>query len=201
MVLVWGVRKEGLEEQKSRARWLFNALEREKAQVVVSAVSVSEYLSPVDPKKHRGVLAAISGHFVIQPFDVRCTSLAASLWIDGKSTREMSMPDSRKCLRADCLIVACAKIAGVNRFYSGDAGCRKLAERIGLQALDLPTQPDHLFEFDDLPENASTTRLSPASLSKPESLPTASLPATAQPSRHRPTPKQLPPGSTRKRKK
>ena len=110
MVLVWGIRKEGGEEQKKRAKWLFDRLHDEKAQILVPSVAVCEYVTPVEPEKRNEVIAALSSRFIIPPFDVRCAALAAQLFKDGKSTRKMDSPGARKCLRSDAFIITTAPV-------------------------------------------------------------------------------------------
>ncbi|QYK47378.1 MAG: PIN domain-containing protein [Phycisphaeraceae bacterium] len=185
MILVWGIRQEGTADQRKRVGWLFRKLDDEHAQIVVSSVSVSEYLIRVDPAKHAEAVAEISSRFIIHPFDARCVSLAARLFVDGKSQREMGKDDARKCLRADTMIVACAKAAGVLSLYSNDKGCRNLANGIGLDAYDLPGQPEYLCDLSDSAPSQPIlpARLSGRSLNAPSSKgkrPALSLPSSRQ---------------------
>ncbi|MBI4579501.1 MAG: hypothetical protein HY718_07360 [Planctomycetes bacterium] len=96
MILVWGIRKTGTREQLQRARWLFQKLEEEEAQVILSSVALAEYLTPVPPDEHRDVIAALTKRFIVPPFDVRCASLAASLFAEGKNLRQMDKRGARK---------------------------------------------------------------------------------------------------------
>ncbi len=150
MALVWGIRKEGTATERSRARWLFEQLDNEGAQVLIPSVVLAEYLTLVDPKKHRDVIAELSTRFIIPPFDVQCASLAAEPFVEGKQSRQMDEPGARKCLRADCLIVATAAVHGARILYSGDGKCRNLAAAApNLQAQDLPTIPPSLFSYSE----------------------------------------------------
>jgi hypothetical protein len=146
MTLVWGVRHEGDPDQLKRAKWLFGQLEQEQAQIIVPAVCVAEYLGPADPDDHAAILAAISARFIIPPFDVQCASLAARLFNAGRSGRPKGTADSRKCLRADTLIIATAITHGAKILYSGDDRCRKLAKPM-MDARNLPDQPPDLFGY------------------------------------------------------
>jgi predicted nucleic acid-binding protein len=147
MTLVWGVRGVGDAAQCKRARWLFEELEHDECQVVLPAVALSEYLTPIPADRHDEVTAALSTRFQICPFDVRCAAVAARLWTEGRRVRAKGVPDGRKTLRADCLIVATAHCHQAEEFYSSDAQCRKLAERLGRWAVrDLPEIPPSLFE-------------------------------------------------------
>ena len=94
-ILVWGVRKQGDDTNLKRARWLFEQIEQLESQVVVPCVALSEYLVPADPSLHLGIIDALSKRFILAPFDVRCASLAAQLFVKGKTMRDMGKPDAR----------------------------------------------------------------------------------------------------------
>lgn len=154
MTLVWGVKKEGTSDQLQRAKWLFEQLETDKAQIILPAVALSEYLTPIDPREHTRAITALKERFLIPPFDVECASLAARLFWKGKELREvdeqMSQPGARKCLRADALIIATAVRHGARILYTGDDKCRRLASTIKhLEVKDLPEMPDSLFGYED----------------------------------------------------
>lgn len=148
--LVWGVRKrDGTANQLQRAKWLFQQLEAQKAQIVLPAIALAEYLGHIDQADHVATIAAISERFLIMPFDVRCTSLAAQLFNAGNVGRPKGKPNSRKVLRADSLIVATAAMHGASIFYSHDVGCRSLASHFSKwQVRDLPDTPETFFDSD-----------------------------------------------------
>lgn len=148
MALVWGVRKEGAPEDQERAEWLFEELDEQEAQVLIASVVLTEYITPVSPDNHQDVIAALNQRFIIAPFDVRCASLAASLFSQGKKSRMMSVKHARSTLRSDCLIIATAHAHGARIFYSDDAKCRKLAARApGMTVRQLPSIPPNLFLY------------------------------------------------------
>lgn len=149
MTLVWGVRKKGPKEMLDRAKWLFDALERDQAQIIIPSVAVSEYLTALDAKSHGDTLAEITARFDVRPFDVHCASKAATLFVEGREAREMETENVRKCLRADSFIVATAVCAGATVLYSHDSDIRNLAERAGMAAEDLPTIPPDLFGYSE----------------------------------------------------
>jgi predicted nucleic acid-binding protein len=149
MTLVWGVRKEGPKESLERAKILFQNFERDKSQIIVPSIVVAEYLTAVDVNKRFDVAAAIGARFLVMPFDIKCTALAANLFSDGKSGRPMSQPNARVCLRADSMIVATAKIHGAKVFYSHDKNCRSMAKNAGMDPWDLPTHVENLFPSPD----------------------------------------------------
>lgn len=154
MILVWGIREARLPERDQstphkQAKWLFQGLDSEQSQVIIPAVALAEYLTPIHEKDHAENVATLSKRFLIQPFDVNCASLAARLFQVGKSVRPMKSPAARKCLRADCLIVATAHVHGATAFYSADGDCRKLAQKLsGWTVQGLPDIAPSLFEAD-----------------------------------------------------
>lgn len=138
MTLVWGIRKQGPSEMLERARLLFHQLDRDKRQIVVPAIVVAEYLSHVDEKYHAEQIELMRSTFVMPPFDVRAASLAARLFQIGQSGRgNKGEADARKCLRADSLIVATAKMVGAKSFYSHDKNCRSMAEKAHMAVMAL----------------------------------------------------------------
>jgi predicted nucleic acid-binding protein len=86
----------------------------------------------------------MSERFLIEPFDARDAILAAELWNEGKSTREMKTRGSRVCLRADALIVATAKNHGATEFFTEDNDCFNMASKV-MVAKRLPTIAPDLF--------------------------------------------------------
>lgn len=145
MVLVWGIRRDGTEEEVKRAAWLFKILERDNSQIILPATALSEYLIPYRPSEHADVIAQLSRRFFLAPFDVKCAALAARLFSIGKAERHMGKRNARKLLKSDAYIVATAAVHGARLFYSNDKWCRKLAEKAGLTARDLPDIAPDLF--------------------------------------------------------
>jgi predicted nucleic acid-binding protein len=147
-VLVWGVRKVGPSQQLQRAKWLIDQLEAEDAQIIVPSIVLSEYLCEIPAADHPATIAAFTKRFLVMPFDVLCTSVAAELFEHGKAGRPKGIPGSRKVLRADAMIIATAARHGAKVFYSHDRDCRSLAKKITTwEVRDLPDQPNHLFDY------------------------------------------------------
>lgn len=145
MILVWGIRRDGSEEQVKQAGWLFKELDDNDTQVLVPSIALAEYLTPCDPATHSDVIAPLAKRFIIAPFDVKCAALAARLFLEGKQDRQMGVENARNLLKSDSLIVATAAVHGARTFYSEDADCRTLAERARLKAEALPTIAPDLF--------------------------------------------------------
>ncbi len=153
MVLIWGgLRRpittipssEHTAEMEFRARVLIRDLEVKGEAIIIPAVSVAELLAPLDDHEHGNFMAVLTQRFFCPPFDLPAASLASQLW---KYHRDLPPKDQlqRTVLKADVLIVATARVAGASIFYSHDSRCRKLAERAGMKALDLPTHSEDLF--------------------------------------------------------
>ena len=84
-----------------------------------------------------------SQHFEMPPFDLKSAALAAKLWLAHRGLPEHERIE-RSVLKADVLIVATAKAFGATRYYSNDAGSRRLAEQAGLVACDIPERSPYL---------------------------------------------------------
>lgn len=145
-ILVWGIRKEGDEEQNKRAKWLFQEFEQEGSQIILPSVALSEYLTKVQENDQKDVVASLTTRFIVAPFDVRCAALAATLFSRGASSRPKNKKGARTILRADTMIIATAVVHGARVFYSGDKKCRKLAAtNPQWDVKDVPKIPPHLF--------------------------------------------------------
>ena len=89
--------------------------------------------------------AWIGKDYHIKPFDLACTSDAATLFNLGKQMRVGDDPGGRAILKADTIIIATAKVYGATTFYSGDKPCRELAKKV-MNAVDLPDPRPPLFQ-------------------------------------------------------
>lgn len=143
--LVWGIRRKGPDEKVKRARWLFHYLEEEENQVIVPSVVVSEYLTYSDAETHVDIINELNESFIIAPFDVRCASLAATLFREGLDERPRKQPGGRSILRADAMIIATAKIHGAIVLYTDDKACRTMAKKV-MVANELPDIAPDLFQ-------------------------------------------------------
>lgn len=144
--LIWGVRQKGEPDKLERGQWLFRELEDINARIIVPSVVVAEYLVPVDSERRKSVVASLSERFIIHSFDVHCAVIAAELHGLGDAQRPKGTEDRRKCLKADCMIIATAFAHKADRFYSHDKDCRNFAETLsGWEVRDLPPHAPTLF--------------------------------------------------------
>ncbi len=150
MILIWCLRDSKLaspatpnEAKRVRAQALFKDLNEQKARLVIPTVIVSELLYGVPARDRRQFLEFLSSNFFCPPFDLRASLLASEIW---EQTRQAPPAESsnRNIIKADAMIVATAKVAGVNVFYSDDAGCRRMASACNLDARDLPSHSENL---------------------------------------------------------
>lgn len=146
-VLIWGVKNQctpGQESMKKRARQLLRVLEQEEASIIVPAISIAELMAPMSEAQRGRFLQVMEARFVCAPFNTRAASIAAKLWHEHKALPKKQQL-TRTVLKADVFIIASAFAAGARVFYSHDAKCRALADKIMI-AHDLPTHPDTLFD-------------------------------------------------------
>ena len=148
MILVWGLRRAGQEEQIKRADWLIDSFDENNVQVIVPSVCLAEYLIPCDPATHNDTIAELAKRFILAPFDARGAALAARLFVEGKKDRKMATKNARNLLKSDSLIIATAAVHGARTFYSDDTQCRSLASRVpGLTTEGLPTVAPDLWSL------------------------------------------------------
>jgi hypothetical protein len=128
-----------LDELRVRSKLLLHQLATKKAIVFLPTVAVAELLVPV-PASQKGILiAALSERFVCPPFDLPASAIASDLWSRANELSEDMRYDSRHVLKADAMIVGCAKAAGATEFYSHDRRCRALAGLVMI-ARELPVR-------------------------------------------------------------
>jgi hypothetical protein len=146
MTLVWGLRREGPQQECLNAQWLFSQFTARQTQVIVSTVALSEYLTAIDPTLHEAVVEKMEERFIFYPFTKDCASLAAALFQTGQQMRNKNVPGARATLRADAMIVASAKVHGAGCIFSHDRDCRDLANTITQDfGRDLPEAEVNLY--------------------------------------------------------
>ena len=147
MTLVWGIRKEGTADKVKHARYLFQHLEKDKAQILIPSIVVAEFVIPLNTRKEREeVIARMRDRFIIAPFDAKDAALAAELWREGKKNREMKKKGARVWLKADALIIATAYGHGAQIFYTDDDDCFNMASKV-MNTKRLPNIPPDLMGY------------------------------------------------------
>lgn len=147
MVLIWWIRKDatdGQEEMLDRARWLMEKLEQGGADVAISTITEAEFLRGAAAEQRDEQSRILHQFFLVKPFDTNAAQTLSREFARDFSVAEYSK--QRTALKADMMLVATAAAAGVDVFYSHDAECRKLAEKAGIRAQDLPTMQNGLFD-------------------------------------------------------
>ncbi|MFP4106001.1 MAG: type II toxin-antitoxin system VapC family toxin [Phycisphaerae bacterium] len=154
MVLVWWIREEcsaGQQEMVKRAQWLMESFDEEQTSVIISTITEAEFLRGSSEQERRAQSRILHETFLVKPFDSIAANLIGTHF--PRNWRPDDYQGRRTAMKADMLIVATAVAAGADVLYSHDANCRKLAESAGLQARDLPTMPNHLFDYDSEPDD------------------------------------------------
>jgi len=145
-----GASSAALDELRLRSRLLIYHLAEKQDIVFLPTIAVAELLVRV-PSHQKGVLiASLQQRFICPPFDLPAAAIASEIW-----SRHNSLPadlryDSRHVLKADAMIVGCAKAAGATDFYSHDKKCRALAGLV-MNSRDLPTHdPNDMFLLNEI---------------------------------------------------
>ncbi|MBN1346752.1 MAG: PIN domain-containing protein [Phycisphaerae bacterium] len=145
MTLIWWIQKaasQGQEQMVKRAQWLAEDLQERQADRVVSTVSVAEFLRGLNEAERAKQYAIIEETFICRPFDAVASHVAAKVYQKQVTIKEY---ENRKAvLRADELILATALASRADVLYTHDDGLRKLSEKNGLEARDLPDVPPRL---------------------------------------------------------
>ncbi|HEX8912676.1 MAG TPA: PIN domain-containing protein [Humisphaera sp.] len=126
-----------------RAAILIDELEGEEAEIIVPSIVAAELLVKIDPAEHGAFLAKLKERFFIPAFDLRASEIAATLWHKHAKLPKEERQE-RKLLKADVLIIATAKAAGADAFYTHDAKARKVAQFV-MNAFDLPQNSTDMF--------------------------------------------------------
>jgi hypothetical protein len=138
---------------QQRSRILLHELQRDGEAIIVPHVTVSEWLRGVDPAQHGAFLAELDEQFELAPFDMPSAALAAKIHIDAEADpppKDETETATRACVKADVMIVATAKMAGVTTFFSHEARVRHYAKLAGMEAKDLPKNGSHLFTKEEM---------------------------------------------------
>ncbi len=142
MMLIWGVQGTARPNQQGmipRARAYLKELAEKRHHILVPTPVITEYLTPFDANDRTAQLEVLQKMFVVAPFDLRASVIAAELW--GQRDRLKAIREeygsSRGKVKMDCHIVAVAKAHGASHLVSHDEGLRKIAEGY-VTAIDVP---------------------------------------------------------------
>lgn len=124
--------KSNIAEEQKRAEQgqaLLAKLSDDHEAVMISAVSLAEYLVLIDPSEHANQLAELQRAVRIYPVDERAALLAARIRRAVLSNAEVRMAyDQRqRLLKLDAFVLAVAVVNGATYLYSYDAGLAKMA--------------------------------------------------------------------------
>jgi predicted nucleic acid-binding protein len=154
MGMIWGLKlsknprpatvNPRVDEMERRVAILLDELEEDGEEIVVPNIIVSELLVGIPAADHGKFVAELQNRFFMPTYDLRAAVIAASLWQQHRVLPK-GKQIARTTLKADVMIVATAKAAGVTDFYSDDEKARALATLAGLAAHDFPVRSRSLF--------------------------------------------------------
>lgn len=154
MVVIFGIRAaqkgsakpvdQKLKDLRRRALVLLETLAASGETVVLPSIAAAEVLAGIPTKDHGSFLAELQDRFLIPPFNVRASQVAAQLWQQHRGLPK-SEQIARSTLKADTMIVATARVVGATALYSHEPKVRRLAELAGMAGRDLPTHSEDLF--------------------------------------------------------
>ena len=78
---------------------IFKFLKKQEARIVISTVTVAEYLVGIDVREHVRTIKILEKHFTIAPFNTRAAMTCAPLFLPSKTL--VNEDYTRKVLSAD----------------------------------------------------------------------------------------------------
>lgn len=146
-ILIWGIRQHlqsGREDLVPRCKRLIQRISDEP--ILVSAVSLAEYLTGMPGELRGPQYDLINEHFVVRPFGAKAASIAASIY--DKSLMEQAKTETGLVagyIKADLQILATAIAEGAHTIYADDGSFKTLA--LGQNIIVKPVPP--LIDSDD----------------------------------------------------
>jgi len=144
-ILIWGIQKKGNPEEERRvkvpkAEYFFNEFIHEnKHTLVIPTIVVGEYLCKLT-KNQEEVFSQFLENCLVVDFDYKAARIAAEIMSKIKGIRD-ELTGIRRCITADCKIVATAKAAGASAIYTEHDDIIKLARLINYPTRRLPDIP------------------------------------------------------------
>lgn len=149
-ILIWGIQKIALPEHADKiekAKYLFEQLQEEKAEVIIPAIILSEFLIGIDSIDQPLCLKEIHRHCKIYPFDVpaalKLSEMLKNMKHNGVYARLEKEGCTKRTIKFDSLLVATALAQKVSILYTYDKAVRLIAEKEGIEVRGLPELPTH----------------------------------------------------------
>ncbi|MFO0383278.1 MAG: type II toxin-antitoxin system VapC family toxin [Pirellula sp.] len=124
----------------AHAKSLLTQLFRNRVQVCLSIISVSEFLFPYDDTQKIKEIANLEKAFSIVPFNNRAAILASSIARESKELIDGTRPNDRALVLADAKILASLIVHGCKRIESLDKKFIAIATRRGCLVNTIPFQ-------------------------------------------------------------
>lgn len=117
------------------SRQLLNILKIKKCELLVPAIVLGESLAGLQLVKQQDFFDKIRSRCRFEQFDQWSAFQAARIYRQFNGFKDLGKP--RNVVKADVQIIA-TLMGKVSCLYSHDTDCRKIANRAGLPAIDLP---------------------------------------------------------------
>jgi len=128
-ILIWGIRQHlqsGREDLIPRCKRLIESISDEP--ILVSAVSLAEFLTGMPGELQSPQIELINTHFVVRPFGAKAASVAANIYNKAaikQATAETGLATGY--IKADLQILATAIAEGAHTIYADDGSFKTLA--------------------------------------------------------------------------
>lgn len=133
--------------QHRRARRLLRRCHEEKRPVMLSIISVGEYLVKVENSQRDEMAKRLDRRFVIAPYNRQAAIFAARIVESTKNPKKaVRIVGGRPVVMADAKIIASLIAAEASLVYLHDGGAIKMASGF-IPAKPLPEHSDDLFDF------------------------------------------------------
>jgi len=145
-IVAWALRDPDDDEPRSQqSLTLLSQLEDRNAIIIIPSIVLSEVLINVEQNQRSRFAANITENFMLANFDAKSAITAANLFSAHRNMVNAGEPGDRRAFKADTMIIASAKTAGVQEFFTHDDRCRELANFIQMDGRNLPEFDENLF--------------------------------------------------------
>jgi predicted nucleic acid-binding protein len=146
-IVIWAIKEEatlGQEDMIPRAQEFLLQLDKQKANILLPTVVVSDLLLPIPQREHGAFVKEISKRFLIAPYDMSAALLYARIWQDRYDEQIvdelLNEGNTKGYIKANCMIVAIAIAQNADCIYSHDRSVHKFAEG-KIKVANLPDSP------------------------------------------------------------
>jgi predicted nucleic acid-binding protein len=148
-IIVWGLKKTSSDSQVhmiERAESFFEYLDKNKFDVIIPSIVITEILMPEPLDTHSKYLEIFKNKFIIGNFDARVASKCAELMHNKYSDFQHFRKENnirKDKMKFDFAIVATAIEYGASCIYSHDPHLKSFAENL-INVIEMPIFPKQL---------------------------------------------------------